>query len=146
MNEPIQLPNRSRSFKLKRVIDGDTFEVTIDLDKKIKVVETIRLANFDAPESWRPRNKQEKAHGLKAKACAKYLLRQAQCPFLETVKYDGKYGRRIANIYIDCSDNFIMDTPKQYATLKPWVGFRSVAAILTELNLAKLTTYEELCL
>lgn len=135
----IPIPNNSRYAKLRRVIDGDTFECDIKVDKDIVVRETIRLNNFDAPESWRPKTKSEKKHGLEAKAYTKQLLKQASQVIIETVKKDGKYGRRIANVYMDCRSNLGNDRTVQSST--NWVGFKSLATLLIEADLAKRSKY-----
>ena len=60
--------------KLRRVVDGDTVDVDIDLGFGIwQMNERVRIMGIDTPES-RTRNKVEKKFGLAAKAKHKSLL------------------------------------------------------------------------
>jgi micrococcal nuclease len=60
--------------KLKKVIDGDTVDVDIDLGFGIwQMNERVRIMGIDTPES-RTRDKIEKKFGLAAKARLKSLL------------------------------------------------------------------------
>lgn len=59
---------------LRRVVDGDTIDVDVDLGFKVTLAnERIRLQGINTPES-RTRNLEEKALGLQAKARLKELL------------------------------------------------------------------------
>ena len=138
----MQLPNTSRYVKIRRVIDGDTYIADLQVDADITVKETIRLNDFDTPESWRPKTKSEKRHGLEAKVFVKGLFKQASQVIVETIKKDGKYGRRISNMYVDCGNDPSTDKYEQ-PTTKRWEGFRSVAILLREANLEKRSHYED---
>ena len=60
--------------KLRRVVDGDTVDVDIDLGFGIwQMNERVRIMGIDTPES-RTRDKIEKKFGLAAKAKLKSLL------------------------------------------------------------------------
>ena len=60
--------------KLKRVVDGDTVDVDIDLGFGIwQMNERVRIMGIDTPES-RTRDKVEKKYGLAAKAKLKSIL------------------------------------------------------------------------
>ena len=83
--------------KLKKVIDGDTVDVDIDLGFGIwQMNERVRIMGIDTPES-RTRNKIEKKFGLAAKARLKSLL--GKDAVLKTtinkkgVDMKGKFGR-----------------------------------------------------
>ena len=83
--------------KVKRVIDGDTVDVDVDLGFGIwQNNERVRIMGIDTPES-RTRNKIEKKFGLAAKAKLKSLL--GKKTVLKTtinkkgVDMKGKFGR-----------------------------------------------------
>ncbi len=75
-----------------KVVDGDTIDVDIDLGFDVWLRnQRIRLFGIDTPES-RTRNKQEKAHGLLAKAYVQKALILGRTYAL-TTKEKGKFGR-----------------------------------------------------
>ena len=91
--------------KLKKVIDGDTVDVDIDLGFGIwQMNERVRIMGIDTPES-RTRNKIEKKFGLAAKARLKSLL--GPKPVLQTTiskkgeDMKGKFGRVLGDFIID---------------------------------------------
>ena len=91
--------------KLKRVIDGDTVDVDIDLGFGIwQMNERVRIMGIDTPES-RTRDKIEKKFGLAAKAKLKSLL--GPKPVLQTTiskkgeDMKGKFGRVLGDFLID---------------------------------------------
>ncbi len=80
-----------------RVVDGDTVDVLLDIGFGMSTKQRLRIDDFDAPESWRPRNEAEKVHGEAAKARAKELLDGKEMIFT-TSKAVGIYGRYGASI------------------------------------------------
>ena len=54
-----------RVTKIKKVLDGDTIDVVIDLGFDLAKTERVRIAGVDTPEK-RTRNLEEKALGLDA--------------------------------------------------------------------------------
>ena len=90
--------------KLKKVIDGDTVDVDIDLGFGIwQMNERVRIMGIHTPES-RTRNKIEKKFGLAAKARLKSLL--GPKPVLRTTiskkgeDMKGKFGRVLGDFLI----------------------------------------------
>lgn len=86
--------------KLKRVIDGDTVDIDIDLGFDIWVKgERVRLSGIDTPES-RTRDQEEKKYGLAAKAYVEKFC-DDKWLILKTKKYDskGKFGRILGEIW-----------------------------------------------
>ena len=83
--------------KVDRVVDGDTVDATLDVGFGVFTKQRLRIDDFDAPESWRPRNEIEKMHGEEAKARAKELLEGKEVIFT-TSKAIGIYGRYGASI------------------------------------------------
>jgi micrococcal nuclease len=82
-----------------RVVDGDTVDAILDVGFGIAVSQRLRIDDFDAPESWRPRNEAEKEHGEAAKVRAKELLEGEEVLFT-TSKAIGIYGRYGASIQL----------------------------------------------
>ena len=74
--------------RLHRVIDGDTIEATVPGYGR----ERIRLSSIDAPERSQP-------YGSQSTECLRDILRQGQLS-VEPKKTD-RYGRLIANLYVD---------------------------------------------
>ena len=91
--------------KLRRVVDGDTVDVDIDLGFGIwQMKERVRIIGIDTPES-RTRDKIEKKFGLAAKAKLKSLL--GPTPVLQTTiskkgeDMKGKFGRVLGDFLVD---------------------------------------------
>ena len=92
--------------KLVKVVDGDTVDALIDVGFDIWFKKRIRFKGIDTWES-RTRNLEEKALGLKAKARTKELLESVSSkPGFFRIKSHGvgKYGRVLADIYIQDSE------------------------------------------
>ena len=94
-----------RVTKIKKVLDGDTIDVVIDLGFDLTKTERVRIAGVDTPEK-RTRDLEEKALGLDATNWLKEKL-------TETIKGDeeltirtelkggvGKYGRLLGWLYV----------------------------------------------
>jgi micrococcal nuclease len=95
--------------KIKKVLDGDTIDVVIDLGFDLAKTERVRIAGVDTPEK-RTRNLEEKALGIDATNWLKDKLN-------ETIKGEdelvvrtelkggvGKYGRLLGWLYVGDSD------------------------------------------
>ncbi len=80
---------------VNRVVDGDTFDVTIDLGFRITTFQRLRLVDVDTPEIRGP----ERPDGLKVKQYVKELIEGKEVA-VETFK-QGKFGRYIAEVYIE---------------------------------------------
>ena len=98
-----------RVVKIDKVVDGDTFDVTIDLGFDLYKKERVRIAGVDTPEK-RTRDLEEKELGIHATDWMKDKL-------TETIKGDeeltirtelkggvGKYGRLLGWLYIGDAD------------------------------------------
>lgn len=79
-----------------RVIDGDSYEMTISVGFDVWVKTKFRLRGVDTPETHRPKSEKEKAHGERATAAVKLLIEGKEV----TVKSykTGKYGRYICDV------------------------------------------------
>jgi micrococcal nuclease len=87
---------------IKRVVDGDTVDIDIDLGFNIWVHnERIRFIGIDTPE-LRTRDKTEKIFGLYAKTYVENILPVGSKQILKTVKDEGgKYGRILGDFLLD---------------------------------------------
>ena len=88
--------------KIRRVVDGDTVDVDIDLGFGMWIHnERIRLYGVDTPES-RTRDLEEKKYGLLAKSFVLKYLPEGSYQTLITVKDKaGKFGRVLGKFKID---------------------------------------------
>lgn len=86
---------------IKRVVDGDTVDIDIDLGFGIWVHnERVRLYGIDTPES-RTRDLEEKKAGIYAKQCVETFLPIGSTQTLKTYKDKvGKYGRILGEFVI----------------------------------------------
>ena len=82
------------------VVDGDTMDVQIDLGFGVKFEHRIRILNYDSPEIYGKVLKEEKEIGKQAKILAKKLLLNQEV-IITTHKKKGKYGRYLADIFIE---------------------------------------------
>lgn len=94
--------------KVIRVIDGDTIEVLIDLGFKSFLKDKLRLARIDAYETrlGQGRDELHKAKGLEAKQWLKMYFEKHDNVYITTSK-GGKYGRWIAEVYVEENDTLI---------------------------------------
>ena len=95
--------------EIKKVLDGDTIDVIIDLGFDLAKTERVRIAGVDTPEK-RTRNLEEKALGIDATEWLKDKLEGAidgdddLVIRTELVGGVGKYGRPLGWLYIGDSD------------------------------------------
>ena len=82
-----------------RVIDGDTFNIRVDVGFHTFRLENIRLMGVNTPEI---RGK-ERPEGLKVKEYVKQLI-EGKKVLIETFK-KGKYGRYVCEIYLGGKDD-----------------------------------------
>ena len=94
---------------IRRVVDGDTVDVTLDLGFDILYNSRLRLHGIDTPES-RTRDLIEKKYGLAAKAFVEAYLPVGSIRILTTSKdKTGKYGRILGKFkaYDDYTDAWV---------------------------------------
>ena len=86
---------------IRRWVDGDTVDVTLDLGFDIWYNNRVRLLGINTPES-RTRDLEEKERGLAAKERVKELCPVGSTVTVKTTKDGrGKYGRILGEIYVD---------------------------------------------
>jgi|TARA_R110002126_G_scaffold62943_1_gene161656 micrococcal nuclease len=87
--------------KVKRVVDGDTMDVVLDLGFDILHACRVRLAGIDTPES-RTRDLDEKARGKLSKAYLKESIKGKKIVLKTKLKDSkGKFGRVIAEVWAE---------------------------------------------
>ena len=82
--------------EVRRVVDGDTFDVVVEVSKTVSVKYRVRLLGVDTPEISRPDCSQERVKGEIAKTRVTGLLQE---PF--TIVTDGNqdsFGRLLAHV------------------------------------------------
>lgn len=87
---------------VKKVVDGDTIDVIIDLGFNILFEQRVRMAGIDTPES-RTIDKFEKSLGIESKEYLKKQLKEAKTIVIKTEKMNSteKYGRILGWVYIN---------------------------------------------
>jgi len=84
--------------KIKRVIDGDTVDVDIDLGFSITLSHRVRLKGINAAET-KTLNLEEKNKGIQARLWLEKELSKPGEWVIETTKED-KYGRILGTLYL----------------------------------------------
>jgi len=89
------------SCKVKRVVDGDTMDVVLNLGFDILYDCRVRLGGIDTPES-RTRDLDEKARGKLSKAYLKESIKGKKIVLRTKLKDSrGKFGRVIAEVWAE---------------------------------------------
>lgn len=84
--------------KVLRVVDGDTYDMEVDLGFGIKFNARFRLNGVDTPETWRPKSDGEREHGERATARVKELI---EGKYVTVYSHKlGIYGRYSADVYL----------------------------------------------
>jgi micrococcal nuclease len=85
--------------EIKRIVDGDTVDVDIDLGFGIWMKnERIRLYGIDTPES-RTRDLEEKKYGLAAKMFLENMLDDTKIIMKTNKDAEGKFGRILGSFW-----------------------------------------------
>jgi micrococcal nuclease len=83
---------------IKKIVDGDTIDVDIDLGFGITLSHRVRLKGINAPET-KTKDLAEKEKGTEVKAWLKKELSREGEWIIETTKED-KYGRILGTLYL----------------------------------------------
>jgi len=85
--------------ELRRVVDGDTLDLLLDLGLHVHVLARVRLARVDTPEVYGVRHDSEEyVDGLAASAFVQGWLAQRDGTLTVRTQKSGKYGRWIAEV------------------------------------------------
>ena len=90
---------------INRVVDADTVDASVDVGFGLTMTQRFRIDNYDAPETWKPRNEAEKKHGTEATNRAIELLVDKNI-LIKSTKVAGIYGRFGATIWLEDGRNF----------------------------------------
>ena len=86
--------------EIRRVVDGDTVDVDIDLGFGVWLKnERVRIEGVDAPET-RTRDMFEKEKGLAAKEFVQSLLPEGSSQTLISTGFNGKFGRILGDFLV----------------------------------------------
>ena len=93
---------------VNRVVDGDTYDVQIDLGFNLFMKDTrVRLKDVDTPETWRPTTEAEREHGERATRFVKNLI---EGKFIRVKTYKlGIYGRYEADVMLPDDNGELLD-------------------------------------
>ena len=81
--------------KLERIKDGDTIVIVVDLGFDISYRITVRMNDYDAPETYKPKNDLERTAGYRCKEyLTKLLTDNLDRLYVKSYKLDiyGRYG------------------------------------------------------
>lgn len=97
----MKMKDKSKYFtaRLRRVVDGDTIEMDVDLGFKIFAVIMLRIAGVDTPEM----NSSDMEERIKAKDATLFtqMIVGSMSECLISVSGKGKYGRWIGDVYLN---------------------------------------------
>jgi endonuclease YncB( thermonuclease family) len=98
-NHPSPFPTDGRYRGIcSHVVDGDTYDVLIDLGFGAADYQTLRLHAIDTPEIFHPKSAAELALGQKARDICIALL-QDRPVLLRTYRDDQTFGRYVADVW-----------------------------------------------
>jgi endonuclease YncB( thermonuclease family) len=93
-----RLEKYNYDVEIKRIVDGDTVDVIIDLGFSTYVKRRIRMYGINTPES-RTRDLEEKARGLASKERLEELMEGQKIVMRSWGK--GKYGRTLGELFVE---------------------------------------------
>ena len=98
-----RLDKYNYDVEIRRVVDGDTVDVIIDLGFKTYVKRRIRMYGINSPES-RTRDLEEKARGIASKERLEELLEDNKIVMRSWGS--GKYGHTLGELFIEKETDF----------------------------------------
>ncbi len=96
---PIQ-PDYTYLARIIRVIDGDTYDVEIDVGFRMVARMPLRLAHFDTPERYTEKGK------LATTTVNQLIIEWGDAVLVRTFKPIDKYGRYLAEVFLRPSSPF----------------------------------------
>lgn len=91
------MDNYIRRADVLRIVDGDTFEIRVDLGYRTYSRFMVRIRGFDAPELNTP-------EGVLAQAKAHTILNAARVVHVRSYKDQQSFSRWIADVFVDGVD------------------------------------------
>jgi micrococcal nuclease len=105
---------------IKKIVDGDTIDVDIDLGFGITLSHRVRLKGINAPET-KTKDLAEKEKGTEVKAWLKKELSREGEWIIETTKED-KYGRILGTLYFVGDPVTVNERMLNEGIAKPYSG------------------------
>ncbi len=124
-------PYKEYKATVTKIVDGDTVEVLIDMGFGVFYKDKLRFLDFDAPETFRPSCEEEEITGMTCKQFLKSYILDKKV-ILRTFKQETeKYGRILAQIFIDGKDIIQEMKNKGFEKKPEWMttSIRTVAII-----------------
>lgn len=109
---------REYAGTVRRVVDGDTMDVELDLGFHVVTKQRIRLSGIDTPETYRPSCAAEREHGERAKRFVESMCLGRECRVVTDRDRKGKYGRYLGTVYPPGSDASINDLLRENGLAK----------------------------
>jgi len=93
--------------ELKRVVDGDTYDFTVDLGFRVSKDIRIRMLGVDTAETYGVKKESDEyKRGMEHKQWVEQWFDEADELFIETEKDEkGKYGRWLARVYDESGES-----------------------------------------
>lgn len=112
---------------VSRVVDGDTFDIVVDLGFHIHHKIRVRLKDLDTPEIYRPSNDKELEHARQAKEYVESLFKVDNRVVIHTFKERGSsFGRFVGDVFVHNAEGKLV----------------MLKELLTNMGLVKLESYE----
>jgi micrococcal nuclease len=105
---------------IKKIVDGDTIDVDIDLGFGVTYSHRVRLKGINAPET-KTKDLAEKEKGTEVKAWLKKELSREGEWIIETTKED-KYGRILGTLYFVGDPVTVNERMLNEGIAKPYSG------------------------
>lgn len=115
----VEAPNHIHNADLVRVVDGDTYELLVELDFRVRVTVRARIRGYDCPERNTP-------EGKAAKLTALQLL-QTHPIIIRSYKDQRSFERWICDVWVN-GDN-IGEVLERQALAKQWEKQRSSLSV-----------------
>lgn len=117
----------ARQIEVVRVVDGDTYDVFVDLGFAASMKIRVRLKGIDTPETWRPRNEAEAKHGQAAKEFVAAAFSKYSATMQTFKDRASIYGRWTADIYLQTGASGQVDEWELLADMLRDEGFEKLA-------------------
>lgn len=108
------------SAELKEVIDGDTYDFTVDLGLHVSKDIRVRMSGIDTHETYGvDHNSEEYEKGIKEKKWVEDWFDSSDELYIETEKDEqGKYGRWLAKVYNESGESLNVAIAEEFDNVK----------------------------
>lgn len=104
------------SAELERVVDGDTYDFTVDLGFHVQKEVRVRMSGIDTAETYGvDKESEEYEQGMEHKRFVEEWFDEAVDIYVHTKKDEkGKYGRWIATVYNENRESLNVELMEEY--------------------------------